>query len=473
VDVRLTDADDVVSVERAASGNVRITAAATADAEPHFARTFVADETEEVRIYLGGNDDRVGLGGGRAGAGPLVRVIGGTGDDMFELRERDSLVRLYDSQGDDVALGEDPPTIDRGRFDEWVWTEEDRDQPRDWGRRTLPIFWSGYGSDVGMFVGAGVQLQTYGFRKRPFGGQFDFRGGVAPQIGKWRVQIEGRANGEGSPLFATFGTRVSRLDVIHYYGLGNDAARAGDRAFHRVDQTAASARVGLGLSMGPGWELAAGVVVERLSTRSGTGRFYGSLGPVYGGGRFVQLSGVGRLHADPLADSERTAHRVRLDVEGQLFPALFDAERGFGKVAAEVSALFAPSPSPRVSLALRASGEEVWGRFPWHEAAFIGGPGSLAGWDEQRFAGDVAVSGAAELRLRLWRPRIVVPVSLGLLGFADAGRVYLDGASPGGWHTTVGGGVWLRPVLQPYIVRAGVGRGAEATKLFVTLGLPY
>lgn len=472
VDVRLTDGRDVVSVERSAGGEVRVVASPEGR-EPWFERTFLAEETEEVRIYLGGDDDHVALSGGGASGGPLVRVIGGPGDDTYDFRERDRGVRLYDGDGDDVARGDDPPSIDRRRFEEWVWTEEDRDQPRDWGRRTLPIFWSSYGSDIGPLIGGGAQLETFGFRKRPSAGRVDFRGGVAPQIGKWRVEISGRANTENSPLFVTFGTRVSRLDVIHYYGLGNDAVRAGDRDFHRVDQTAAAAQLGLGASIGSGWELTAGVVVERLSTRDGVGRFYGTLGPVYGGGRFVQASAVTHLRADPLAGSERTAHRIRLDVGTELFPALFGAERGFGKLAAEVSALLAPSPSPRASLALRASGEEVWGRFPWHEAAFLGGAGSLTGWDEQRFAGDVAVSGSAELRVRLWRPRIVVPVSLGVFGFTDAGRVYLDGASPGGWHTSVGGGVWLRPVLQPYIVRAGVGSGAEATKIFVTLGLPY
>jgi hypothetical protein len=473
VDVRLTDAEDLVRVERTADGNVRVTASAEWSAEPWFARTFMAGETEEVRIYLAGGDDRVAFAGGGSARGLLVRVVGGAGDDVFDFAERDPRVRLYDSEGEDAAIGADPPAIDRNPFEEWVWSEEDRDQPRDWGRRALPIFWSGYGSDVGAFVGGGAQLQTFGFRQRPHAGRYELRTGVAPRLGKWRVEIDGRTNAENSPLFATFGVRASRLDVIHYYGLGNQTARAGDRSFHRVDQTGASAHVGVGLSLGAGWELSAGAVLERLSTRDGAGRFYGTLGPVYGGGRFVQLSGVARLRADPFAESERTAHRVRFDIEAQLFPDAFDAERGFGKLATELSVLLAPSPSPRVSLALRAAGEEVWGRFPWHEAAFLGGPGSLAGWDEQRFAGDVAISGGAELRLRLWRPRIVVPVSLGVFGLADAGRVYLDGASPGGWHTSVGGGVWLRPVLQPYIVRAGVGRGAESTKLFVTLGLPY
>jgi hypothetical protein len=472
VDVRLTDDDDVVSLARPRAGATRVSAAGADDAEPYFSRTFASSETEEVRVYLGAGDDEVQLLGG-AEDGIMVRLIGGPGDDVFDFRGPDSRIRLYDAEGGDVVLGASAPAIDDKRFEEWVWSAEDRDQPRDWGRRVLPIFWSSYSSDLGLFLGGGAALETYGFRKRPFANGFDFRAGFAPALEKFRLEIDGRMNRASSPFFLTVGTRVSRLDVIHYYGLGNNSAGGGDAGFHDVDQTAASARVGLGVTLGMGIDFSAGVVAERLSTRDRPGRFYGTLGSVYGGGRFVQVSGAARLRLDPLAVSPRTAHRVRLGLSGAFFPDLFDAERGFGKLAADVSALLAASPMPRVSLALRASGEEVWGKFPWHQAAFLGGAGSLNGWDVQRFAGDVAVSGGAELRLRLGRPRIVVPVSLGVFGFGDAGRVYLDGASPGGWHTSTGGGIWLQPVLQPYMIRAGIGVGAEATKLFVTLGLPY
>jgi hypothetical protein len=472
VDVRLSNADDLVTVERSAPDKVRVSAAESTDSEPHFDRTFIHGETEEVRVYLeGGNDRLVVLGGGENGT--LVRVIGGPGNDTFEIRDRDRRVRLYDSEGDDAAMGEPPPSIDRRHFEEWIWSEESRDQPRDWGRRVLPVFWSSYASDVGPFVGGGAALQSYGFRKRPFASALDLRAGLAPALGKWRFELQGRVNTESSPVFVTTTARLSRLDILHYYGLGNDSRPAGDRGYHRVDQTAASVGLGLGVALGTGVELRGGVLIERLSTRDGVGRFYGSLGPVYGGGQFVQMSGVASLDVDPLADSETTAHRVRLAVSGALFPAMLDAERGFGRVAAELSLLLARSPSPRVSLALRAAGEEVWGRLPWHQAAFLGGTGSLNGWNEQRFAGDLAVSGGAEVRARLWRPRVVVPTSLGVFAFADAGRVYLDGASPGGWHSSTGGGIWLQPVQQPYMLRAGVGVGAETTMVFVTLGLPY
>jgi hypothetical protein len=41
-------------------------------------------------------------------------------------------------------------------------------------------------------------------------------------------------------------------------------------------------------------------------------------------------------------------------------------------------------------------------------------------------------------------------MAFGVLGFADAGRVYVDGQSPGGWHTAAGGGIWVG-YLNPHI----------------------
>ena len=65
----------------------------------------------------------------------------------------------------------------------------------------------------------------------------------------------------------------------------------------------------------------------------------------------------------------------------------------------------------------------------------------------------------------------IVTTGAGLFG--DAGRVHVDGASPGGWHTSAGGGVYFQPVRQPYLLRLGAGSSIETTKLFLSLGLPY
>ena len=473
VDVYGTNASELVVIDRSAPGEVLMTAGLPSQADaPYFRRRFSDGETRELRIYLKGGDDQVVFRGG-ADANTVVRVIGGSGDDRFEFESSTRRVRLYDSEGENSVSGSDPPSLNAKNFEEWIWSEEDRDQPRDWGRRTLPLFWTTYSSDLGLFLGGGVRLEGYGFRKRPYASAFDVRGGFAPALRKGRVQVDGRLNRENSAVFWKMGTRVSRLDVIHYYGLGNDRALSGPQSFHKVDQTAAALELGLGVSPSLRFVLSGGLILERLSTAENAGRFYGTLGSIYGDEQFIQLGATGSLVLDPLVDSETTSSRIRVSLGGTIFPSFFDVERTFGKVVGEVSTLLAPSPDPWISLALRAGGERIWGRFPWYEAAFVGGTATIRGWDEQRFAGDAAAFGNAELRLRIWRPRIVVPAGIGVLGFADAGRVYMDGASPGGWHGSVGGGLWFQPVLQPYVFRAGVGVSDESTKLFASLGLPY
>ena len=472
VDIQATNAAEVVVVDRSVPGQVLVTAAVpTISSEPYFSRRFDQAETREIRIYLRNGNDRVVFGGGDE-TNILVRVIGGAGDDRFEFASSAPWVRLYDSEGTNTVSGSEAPRLDTKPFQEWVWSEEDRDQPRDWGRRTLPIFWTRYSSDLGPFLGGGARLEGFGFRRRPYASAFDIRGGFAPVLLKGRLEIDGRLNRENSSLFWALRTRISRLDVIHYFGLGNTTT-SGGQSFHKVDQTQASLELGLGFSSSPRWSLRGGLLIERSSTGENPDRFYETLGDIYGGGRFTQGGVTVSLTLDPLVDRERTGNRIRISLGGAFFPELYDVERSFAKAGAEVSALLAPSPSPVISVALRAGAEQVWGRFPWHHAAFLGGTSTIRGWEEQRFGGDAAVFGSAELRLRVWRPRVVVPASFGVFGFADAGRVAVDGASPGGWHSSVGGGLWFQPVRQPYLVRAGVGVSDEATKLFVVLGLLY
>jgi hypothetical protein len=231
----------------------------------------------------------------------------------------------------------------------------------------------------------------------------------------------------------------------------------------------------VGLTTGGGLTLAAGFVVSRTDATENAGRFFATLrDTIYGADGFVQLGATARLVYDPQATSTAAPNRIRLSLQSSVYPGHWvDVERSFARASGVVSALLSPSMTSPLSLALRAGGERVWGRFPFSEAAFLGGSESLRGWDEQRFAGDAAAFASGEVRVRVGSPRVIVPVAAGIFGFADVGRVYLEGQSPGGWRTSVGGGIWLKPVAQPYILRWGAGVSDEATKIYVALGLPY
>lgn len=471
VDLFATDEDEVVRVERERDAfTVTITAPGT-DSEPYVRRRFVSSETDEVRVYMQGGDDELTVVGD-ADTNMTLRVIGGGDDDRFVIEGRGSGVKLYDDKGRNTVVGDDAPRIETKDFNEWEWTPETRNQPLDWGRSVTPIFWTSYSTDLGLFLGGGARIEHYGFRKSPYSTAFDVRGGWSPFLSKGRVELSGEFRRENSALFTPVAARLSRLDVLHYYGLGNDTP-AGDEAFHRVDLTRLSADLGLGLDFESGLAVRGGLRIERASTQENPGRFFDTVRPVYGDSAFVSLGLVGEAVFDPLADSRDTGHRFRIRAAGGAWPDLLDVDRLYSRLSVETSALLASSTWPVVSLAVRGGGEQVFGRFPWHQAAFVGGGATVRGWDEQRFAGDASLWGGAELRLRVLSPRIVVPVALGLFGFADAGRVWLNNDSPGGWHTGLGGGVYLQPVQQPYLVRIGAGSSDEATKIYLALGLPY
>ena len=362
VDIRATSADEVLVVDRSESGRVGVTITEPDHLEaPYFQRRFDARETDEIRIHLEGGDDQVVVRGG-ARSDIAIRIIGGAGDDRYEVASDGQRVRLYDYEGDNHVSGSGSQSIDDKEFDEWVWSEEDRDQPRDWGSSTLPIFWSTYSSDLGLFLGGGAHLERYGFRKPPYASALDIRGGYTPTLGKGRAEIEARLNQENSSVFWTLGGRISRLDVLHYFGLGNTAS-PGRESFHKVDQTAASLALGLGVSPSPRFTLSGGLALERLSTGENAGRFYNTLGSIYGDRQFIQLAATASLVLDPFIDSETTGNRIRVSLTGTAFPELLDVERPFGRAGAEVSTLLAPSLDPWISLALRAGGEQVWGRF--------------------------------------------------------------------------------------------------------------
>jgi hemolysin activation/secretion protein len=140
----------------------------------------------------------------------------------------------------------------------------------------------------------------------------------------------------------------------------------------------------------------------------------------------------------------------------------------FGSVGGEARTYLSLGAGP--ILALRAGGEVTQGDVPFHEAAFLGGGGSLRGYPFQRFAGDAAAFGSAELRQPLGQVKLLVRGRLGVFALADAGRVWIGGNSPGSWRTDVGGGVWFETLgnVGTFTIAQG-----DVTRWYVGLGLPY
>ena len=116
----------------------------------------------------------------------------------------------------------------------------------------------------------------------------------------------------------------------------------------------------------------------------------------------------------------------------------------------------------------------MWGIIPFHEAAFIGGARTVRGFREQRYAGTAAVYANAELRVFLTKFSFLnFPTDFGVLGLTDVGRVFQDGATPGGWHTAIGGGIWIAPVQRSNTFSIAMARSVERTAFYASTGFLF
>jgi hypothetical protein len=142
-------------------------------------------------------------------------------------------------------------------------------------------------------------------------------------------------------------------------------------------------------------------------------------------------------------------------------------------VAADLATYLSADIPLHPVLALRAGGKNVVGAYPYFEAAFLGGSANLRPFRSDRFAGDAAAFGSAELRLELTHLFIIVPGTQGIFGFADAGRVFVSGEDSDKWHSGAGGGLWFSALGRGNVLQISAANGTEGTRLYTGIGFHF
>jgi len=345
--------------------------------------------------------------------------------------------------------------------------------PRDWGHRWTPNTWAAYAPDIGLFIGGGRTLTTYGFRKVPYSTRHRFRAGIATGPKTYRVDYRGDYRRENSRTALQLLLRASGVDVISFHGFGNETAAPGSNEFYRVTQDAFSVQPSISVALSDRASFEIGPFLRYSSTDQRPDRFLASLGPLYGTGNFGEL-GAGLDLGIDTRDRRNAARRgVAIDVGGRVFPALWDVDSVFGEVHGEARTYLSANAPLDPTLALRVGGKKLWGQYPFFESAFIGGASTVRLGRTNRYAGDASAYGSAELRLSLTRIELVLPAQLGVFGLVDAGRVFLAGESSDKWHAAAGGGVSIAYLDREYTLSLAVASGEEKTAVYVQAGYGF
>jgi hypothetical protein len=481
VDAHATDQPEVADIQRSEDGALTVTitpmgADGTPQGAPLYQRRFLRSETSEVRVFLHGGDDRVVV---RGRGGPIgLRVIGGEGRDVLD-DSRAGGTHFYDaSPGTDLREG--PGTsLDARPYQAPVpvphvpWLP-----PRDWGHQTLSVPYSGWSADYGLFLGTGLDWRRYGFRKNPYSSRHVVRGGYAFRAKSGRIDYRAEFRRTNSEAFAGLRAFASGLEILRFYGPGNETSEDQPDGFYKVRQrqyllapTYTFPLVGsLDLSLAP--------VVKYASTRDEEGTLIGERNP-YGAGAYGQLGGALRVDLDT-RDNEAAATRgLHLRATGAVYPAWWDVEEAFGQLFGDVSGYLTARGRFETTLAVRVGGQVNWGRYPFHESAFIGGGGffggsqTVRGLPQNRYAGDSALYGNLEVRTRLGRMTLVLPADIGVFGLADVGRVFLEGEDSDEWHPGFGGGLWLAYLNRNNTVSIAVAESEGSVLGYIRFGFAF
>jgi hypothetical protein len=445
VEIHAPDTDDSATVLR--EGDDVVVRIKTGEGRAWFERRFNAFETREIRLYLhGGNDVAVVTG---EGAGKIwVRVVGGNGSNgLYDNSRIKRLTRFYDRGNvSDIVYGKD--TVFNRR--PWVEAFGTPVPPlRDRGSRAQPSIGLGGGSGLGIVSKLGYNWRTYGFRYMPYKDQVSLDLEYAAGVRQFRVGLEADRRIQNERWHFLGEAIMSELEIVEFRGLGDAVEEDTDDPFFNVYQRQWIFRPAIGFAWGPKGDISLGPIVKYVTADSIPNNFISREVPL-GFPRFGQ-AGV-QLRADKEKVDSLLTRGFVLEASASYYPQVWDVESPFGEVSGLAKGYLTVPILMRPTLAVRAGAKRVFGEAPYYEAAFVGGRRSLRVLHRQRFAGDVAVHGTAELRVPLLRFNYFLPWSIGAIGFTEAGRVYNDGESTNGWHRAHGVGGWLGLLNQRYSI---------------------
>jgi hypothetical protein len=474
VQVNGTDSADRATIVRAEDGSVdvRLESGGTT----FYARRFRPDETEEILVYLHDGDDTAVVTG-HADESILVRVIGGNGNnvlvDSSTVGGKKGPTRFYD-EGPTTGVSYGLDTL----FVRLPWEErKGKLAPAvpNYGAGIVPHVGLNDPRTLGLTPLIGFTRYTYGFLDRPYSTMLRVDGEYATQFDGARVALLADKRFESSPFHAGLFTRLSDLQYVNFFGFGNATSDAfSPNSFFEVHQRQFVVSPVIGLAIGPWTDITLGPLFQHAATDSARSPFLAALHP-YGFGTFNEgaLQMNARFDRDPgRVDSVTPSDHYQVLARAGVYPAMMDVRSTFGKASLAFNAAIQLPIATSPTLTFRTGGRKLWGNFPFFEAATIGGDNSTQFIDAQRYAGDASLYGTSELLVPLTRFRLIIPVRAGITGVAEAGRVYVDGSSPGGWHSTAGGGIWLGRVFGPQTVSL-IETGGQQRGVQLRLGLSF
>jgi len=420
----------------------------------NFQRIFENGITKTINIYGNGDHDEF-IVKGDVKKGIKVRLIGGQGKDLFTDSARVSSggkkTFIYDDFGNNEIYSGNATADKRTNLYRYnVYDRRSADSNYD---ITIPFPALGVNPDDGFLIGANVNMTKYGFKKEPYASVQNFGGSYAFGTRGFKLNY----TGDFINAFRIFDFYLDTYYhgptyAFNFAGLGNNSERIIDNAdYYRVRQTAFHVYPALKkrfggnsgfIALGPYFELSdIQATADRFITSNENGLDNSIFETrYYSGARFLaDFSSVDNIFAPHTGIRFHTGLNWTNDLK---------TNKNFGALRAQFAFYTSLDSKENFILATQiGTGVNFGEGYAFFQMPVIGGRQGLRGYRSERFYGKSTVWHDTDLRVRIgssYNPTL--PLTYGVFGSFDYGRVWLEDDPSKNWHYNYGGGIWLAPV---------------------------
>ncbi len=439
-----------------------------------YIKNFTASKTKNVWIY-GLDDDDVFEVKGNSNSGIKIRLIGGQNNDSYTV-ENGKQIKIYDFKSKPSSYSVDDKTK---KF------LTDAYEPNLYNYRKVKYNalagypFGGYNPDDGVKLGFVANFTINKFIQHPYtqkhvvkanylfatsGYEFTYNGYFPQTLGNWDFELESNFT---SPNF-----------TINFFGYGNETINEDKRNgmdYNRVRLRTLKASPSIKKVGRYGSEIKFTALFEKLKVEETTSRF-------------INISGA--VNPAVFDNQQYVGATIKYSFENYDIPSLPTMGFGFSVAgswkmnAGETKNNF-PTLDAKINFnhKIDAKGQFVLAtilktkvlfnnNFEFYQGATLGGDYDLRGFRNERFLGKASFYQSTDLRWNIGKiKKSIIPMTYGILGGFDYGRVWLDGEASQKWHQSIGGGIWING-LNAITGRITYFKSAD-DRARITFGLGY
>ncbi len=445
--VKGTDKDEWITIERLDEKKTRITIHRKVKGEKEallLDRTYSKDLHKEIWVYGLGDDDKFEVIGNAKGCIP-IRIIGGEGKNNYII-ENDSNLKIY--QQKDKEYKSNKENIPIKLTNEYDLVAYNYKKVTKTTNQLIPSI--GSNPDDGFKIGIKNTFTKEGFKRNPFTSRHSLRAEYYFATDGFEIEYNGEFAIRGKWNLGIDGLFTSPNYSINYFGYGNNTQNNQDdfgRNYNRVKlktiEFAPSliwkGRFGANFQFKPSFQL--------LEVEDSNNRFVNVPGilPKY---LFENQSYVGAEASYSYNNVNNNAIPtlgIHFNITGGWKTSISETKKGFGYLNTTLAGEYRLIPSGKLVLASKINGAFNFGNnFEFYHANSIGGDNGLRGFREERFTGKRSYYQNTDLRFQIGKTvTSLVPITYGIFGGYDYGRVWTQDDNSRRWHDSYGGGIWV------------------------------